>query len=89
MMTITINTPKAETLLHFDAMFQDTFSVVSMVPPPTGSFATSAGVAYRFALSGNGPKTIRVGVSAEKPGQVDYSIVADGRMALLSTLILP
>ena len=86
---VTIVEPADVTLLHFDATFQDTFSITSMSPPPASAFATSWGVAYRFALSGTGSAIVRIKVAADHPARGNYTIVADGRMALLSTMVLP
>lgn len=87
--TITLAAPKAEAVVHLDTAFHDAFTIVSMSPAPTQAFATSWGVAYRFAVSGAAPATVRIVVSANSPRQASYTIVADGRMAMLSTLILP
>lgn len=86
---VTVVDPAQETILHFDTAFHDTFTITAMSPPATEGFATSWGVAYRFALSGNGPVTVQINVAADQPAQSEYTIVADGHMAMLSTLILP
>jgi len=86
---ITVVKPSDETVLHFDNIFQKTFTITSMSPPPSAAFATSWGVAYRFAISGTGPATVRILVAVVRPSIANYTIVADGRMALLSTMVLP
>lgn len=86
---VTKNTPSRQMLLHFDRTFQETFAIVALSPPPLDAFATPGGVAYRFALSGSGPAAVRITVLAERPFAGSYAIVADGRMALLSTTVLP
>lgn len=86
---ITVNSDRPMTMLHFNADFQKAFTIVSMTPPPAASFATPWGVVHQVALAGQGAKTVRLVVSPLITGTVDYIIVVDGQMALLSSLILP
>ncbi len=86
---VTVVEHAGRTLLHFDEAFRENFAITAMSPAPSSSFATSWGVAYKFDLSGAGPATVRITVEAAGPAIANYSIVADGRMALLSTMVLP
>lgn len=85
----TVTSDQPATTLHFDKTFQRTFTIMSMTPPPTDAFATDTGVAYRFALAGQGAKTLRIVVMTNRSGVVDYTVLVDGRTALLSSVILP
>jgi len=86
---VTVVEHAGQTLLHFDETFREIFAITGMSPPPSSSFATSWGVAYKFDLSGAGPATVQITVEADGPAIGNYTIVADGRMALLSTIVLP
>ena len=87
--TVTLTAPKQQTVLHFDSAFDQAFAIVSMTPVPLQVFPTSWGTGYRFATPSEGRTRLRIMVSPLAAGQVNYTIVADGRMALLSTRILP
>ena len=86
---ITVTDPKGSAVLHFDKPFRDRFAITNMTPQPTATFDTSWGRAYRFALPDTGPGTVQIDVAAAGTGQVNYSIMTDGRMAMLSTVVLP
>ncbi len=86
---ITMTAPPADIELHFDRTFRDAFSVRSVTPPPGESFLTSWGTGYRFARTGEGPQMIRLVMSAGDVGWTGYSILVNGRMALISTFITP
>ncbi|MES2664501.1 MAG: hypothetical protein V4712_00275 [Pseudomonadota bacterium] len=87
--TVTLTAPKAQTVLHFDRAFDEAFAIVSMIPVPLQAFPTSWGTGYRFATPSDGRTRLRIMVMPLAAGQANYTIVADGRMALLSTRILP
>jgi len=87
--TVTFNNPRRDTVLHFDEPFEQSFSITAMTPQPTAMFDTTWGRGYQFAMDGPGPETVRINVSSGDTGQVNYTIIANGRMALLSTVILP
>jgi hypothetical protein len=87
--TFTLAHPVTDTVIHFDHDFLRTFTIMAMIPDAASSFATADGVAYRFELRGEGPATLRVDVIAEDPAHRDYRIVTNGRLALLTSTVLP
>jgi len=87
--TVTITNPHREALLHFDTPFRKHFRITAMSPQPTGVFDTAWGRAYRFAMPDLGPASVQIEVASGDMGQINYTIVTDGRIAMLSTIILP
>jgi hypothetical protein len=87
--SLTLVQPLSDSVIHFDQDFQRTFEITTMSPLPVSSFATSKGAAYRFEFQGDGPATLHFGVTAHRPAYRDYRIVANGRMALLTSTVLP
>lgn len=87
--TLTLAQPLSDTLVHVDRDFLRVFSITAMTPPPLSSYATSSGVAYHFAFQGTGPARLRLDVVAARPAHSDYRIVTNGRMALLTSTVLP
>jgi hypothetical protein len=87
--SFSIASNKSKTIVHFDTAFGNAFNMTSMTPQPIEAYATPSGIAYGFALTGPGAKTLRIAVISGLNGSVDYTIVVDGQMVMLSTLILP
>ncbi len=88
-LNIAITGARPQTIVQFDAAFQDAFSVVTMVPPASSAVATQTGITYSFDLSGPGPKLLRLDLSGNMVGIANYTLHVDGRMVALSSLILP
>lgn len=86
---ITVNGSQSQTIVQFDAAFQHAFRLVSMTPPASTAVATQTGTTYSFELSGPGPKLLRLGLSGNMVGIANYTVVVDGHMVALSSLILP
>ncbi len=88
--TVTATDPKSETVVHFDRDFLNNFTITAMQPAPVKEFQTSWGVAYRFAMAASDtPASLRVEVRANVVGLSSYTIVVDGRLAMLSTRVVP
>lgn len=91
--TVTPAQPHAQTVLHFDREFLDTFTILATSPELTNAFETSWGVAYHFGQAtgsdANKLGTVRIVVSSATVGLSSYTVVVDGRMAMLSTMIAP
>jgi len=86
---IEVTSPRSATLVHLDRAFLETFEVRSVTPAPEATLATGDGVAYRVLVSGTGRKTVQIEVSAQRTGRAFPSVTVDGRLAMLSVLVLP
>lgn len=69
--------------------FNDYFSIEQIHPSPEKSEATPSGLRLLFAASGEGKKTINIGVRASRPGWTSFDIGVDGTTSSASVLILP
>ena len=87
--TITVAGPRDAARVHVEQAFLNRFHITDMSPAPTDVAATPWGQSYRFALTGDGLRSIRLTIVPQGAGRTDYAIVVDGHMALLSTLVLP
>lgn len=79
----------AATEVVFGPGFSKRFAIESITPEPADSVAGGSGVSMTFDISGQGTKTVLLGVRPTRPGWIGFDMSVAGETRSAWALVLP